>query len=177
MDNLMAQIAERRRVPFDRFLASLSMPEVGPATARLLALNFASLDDLRGAEMAVLENIDGIGPEVAARITAWFGDGANGALVERLFDGGVEVLYAKAPSGGGALAGRALVFTGTLESMTRAEAKRAAEARGARVASSVGARTDFLVVGGKAGSKAKKAEELGVRVLLEEEFLALLDGQ
>jgi DNA ligase (NAD+) len=177
VDNLMAQIAERRRVPFDRFLASLSMPEVGPATARLLALNFASLDDLRGAEMAVLENIDGIGPEVAARITAWFGDGANGALVERLFDGGVEVLYAKAPSGGGALAGRALVFTGTLESMTRAEAKRAAEARGARVASSVGARTDFLVVGGKAGSKAKKAEELGVRVLLEEEFLALLDGQ
>ena len=79
-----------------------------------------------------------------------------------------------AASGGGAFSGKTVVFTGTLEAMTRAEAKQRVEAQGGRVASSVSGNTDFLVVGGKPGSKAKKAEELGVKVLLEEAFLEAL---
>ncbi|HJO26809.1 MAG TPA: NAD-dependent DNA ligase LigA [Planctomycetota bacterium] len=176
VDNLLKQLEERRRVPFGRFLAALSIPEVGPATARLLARNFPSLDELRVASQESLENIDGIGPEVGARIRDWFAQKANGELIARLLAGGVEPVREQQPEGGGALAGRSLVFTGTLAGMSRAEAKRAAEARGGRVASAVSARTDYLVVGGKPGSKARKAAELGVRVVLEEEFLALLDG-
>jgi DNA ligase (NAD+) len=134
------------------------------------------LDELRVASQESLENIDGIGPEVGARIRNWFAQKANGELIARLLAGGVEPVREQQPEGGGALAGRSLVFTGTLAGMSRAEAKRAAEARGGRVASAVSARTDYLVVGGKPGSKARKAAELGVRVVLEEEFLALLDG-
>ncbi|MDP6955291.1 MAG: helix-hairpin-helix domain-containing protein, partial [Planctomycetota bacterium] len=141
VDNLLGQLKERRRVTCDRFLAALSIPEVGPATARLLAQNFGTLDDLRADVLAEgdsrLENIDGIGPEVATRIRDWFGEEANGALLERLFDGGVEIVRAQKPTGGGALAGSSLVFTGTLAGMSRAEAKRAVEARGARVSSAV----------------------------------------
>ena len=94
--------------------------------------------------------------------------------MEQLFSGGVELVYPEQSAGGGALDGKTLVFTGTMEGMTRAEAKQQAEAAGGRVASSVSKKTDFLVVGGKPGSKAKKAEELGVRVLLEEDFVEFL---
>jgi DNA ligase (NAD+) len=171
VDNLFAQIAEKRSVPFQRFLVALAIQEIGPATARLLAQHFHSLDALRSASFDELQHVDGIGPEVATRITRWFGEKANQELLERLFEGGVSITYPPIGSAGGAFAGKTIVFTGTLESMGRAEAKSAVESQGGKVASSISARTDFLVVGGKAGSKAKKAEALGVKVLLEPEFL------
>jgi len=174
VDNLFAQIAERRSVPFERYLVALSIPEVGAVTARLLARRFEDLEALRAAEVDELVEIDGIGEEVASEIVGWFADPTKRALVERLAEGGVEIQYGGGAVVGGAFEGKIVVFTGTLEGMTRAEAKTAVESQGGRVSSSVSGKTDFLIVGGKPGSKARKAEEKGVKVLLEEDFLARL---
>lgn len=174
VDNLFAELEAHRSVPFARFLAALAIPEVGPATARLLAQNFHSLDELSNASLDELQHIDGIGPEVAARVQGWFALPQSRAFVARLLEGGVEIVYPTAGASSGPFAGKTVVFTGTLEGMGRAEAKHVVEELGGKVASSVSAKTNFLVVGGKPGSKAKKAEELGVSVLLEPDFLKLL---
>ena len=172
VDNLMAQIEERRQVPFARLLASLAIPDVGGATGRLLSLVYPSLEALRAADAEDLQTHDGIGPEVARKIVGWFQEDPNAAFLDRLLEGGVQPVFPEASEGGGIFEGKTLVFTGTLEKMTRAEAKKVAEDCGGRVSSSVSSKTDFLVQGGKPGSKAKKAEALGVEVLLEDDFLA-----
>jgi DNA ligase (NAD+) len=171
VDNLMAQIEERRQVPFARLLASLAIPDVGGATGRLLSLVYPSLEALRAADAEDLQTHDGIGPEVARKIVSWFQEEPNAAFLDRLLEGGVQPVFPEASEGGGVFEGKTLVFTGTLEKMTRAEAKKVAEDCGGRVSSSVSSKTDFLVQGGKPGSKAKKAEALGVEVLLEDDFL------
>ena len=176
VDNLMAQLDERRKVPFDRFLSSLAIPDVGGTTAGLLARHYAGFDELRAATVEDLVVIDGIGEVVAERIVEWFAREESAAFLQRLFDGGVELIYPEQVAAGGAFDGKTVVFTGTLEKMSRAEAKRAVETRGGKVTSSVSAKTDILVVGGKPGSKAKKAQALGVEVLLEADFLAGLDA-
>lgn len=176
VDNLFAQLEERRQVPFDRYLVGLCIPEVGGATARLLAQRFETPAALLEAEEEQLVEIDGIGPEVAREILGWFEGAQNRAMLERLEAGGVEVQAVQAAATEGAFAGSIVVFTGTLEGMTRAEAKASVERQGGKVASSVSKNTDFLIVGGKPGSKAKKAEEIGVTVLLEEAFLERLGG-
>lgn len=172
--NLFAELEAHRRTTLERFLVALAIPEVGPATARVLADAFTTLDALRDASEDELQHVDGIGPEVASRVAGWFALDENRAFVERLFAGGVEIVARDRSAGGGVFAGKSVVFTGTLESMGRAEGKKVVEDEGGRVASSVSAKTDYLIVGGKPGSKAKKAEELGVKVLLEADFLALL---
>jgi DNA ligase (NAD+) len=174
VENLMRELAERRRVPFDRYLVALAIPEVGPATAKLLTRHFASLEELASADEERLLHVEGIGPEMARSITAWFADPASRALLQRLAEGGVEVVAPAHPTrADGPLAGKTVVFTGTLEKLSRAEAKRLAEDLGAHVASSVSKSTDFVVVGADAGSKRKKAEALGVAVLDEGQFLTL----
>ena len=175
--NLAQQIDERRHVPLDRFLTALSIPEVGPSTARLLAKHFETLTNVIEAEMDDLERIDGIGPEVAREIRDWFAVAENGAFLDRLFAGGVEVQAAEPADASGALDGKSFVFTGTLPSMSRAEAKRFVETRGGRVVSAISKKVDFLVAGEKAGSKRKKAEELGVTVLDEEALRRLASGE
>jgi DNA ligase (NAD+) len=177
VDNLFAQIEERRKVAFDRFLVALCIPEVGTATARLLSQHFDSLDRLRDATEEELLEIDGVGGEVAAEIMGWFSREKNQSLVARLLEGGVKVLHDGTLIVDGAFAGKVVVFTGTLEGMSRAEAKHSVESQGGKVASSVSGKTDYLIVGGKPGSKAKKAEDLGVKVLLEEAFLEQLGSQ
>ena len=172
VDNLFAELAAHRHVTLARFLVALAIPEVGPSTARLLADHFHVLDELARASEDELQHVDGIGPEVAARVSSWFADERNRATLARLLAGGVELVAPVAASGDGFFAGKTVVFTGTLETLGRAEAKQIVEDQGGKVGSSVSAKTDFLVVGGKPGSKAKKAEELGVKVLLEPEFLA-----
>lgn len=172
VDNLFAELAIRRKVSFARFLVALAIGDVGPSTGKLLANHFQSLGELERATEEELQHIDGIGPEVATRVVAWFADETNRAFVARLLAGGVEIQYPVRGGTGGFFAGQTVVFTGTLESLGRAEAKQIVEDQGGKVASSVSAKTNFLVVGGSPGSKAKKAEELGVSVLLEPEFLA-----
>lgn len=174
VDNLFAQLEQRRGVPFERFLVALGIPEVGGATARLLARHFASPGELAEASEEDLQGLEGIGPEMAREIATWFRSDANRAFVQRLLDGGVTILEPDPSSGGGGpFAGKRLCITGTLETMSRAEAKRRIEVLGGQVVSGVSAKTDYLVVGDKPGSKRKKAEELGIEVLDEEAFLKI----
>jgi len=174
--NLARQIEERRRVSLDRFLAALSIPDVGRSTARLLARHLETLTHVVEAETEDLERIDGIGPEVARAIRRWFATPENRALLERLFEGGVEIRAEDGRPSSGTLEGKSFVFTGTLPSMSRAEAKRFVEHRGGRVVSSISKKVDYLIAGEKVGSKRQKAEDLGVTVLDEAGLRALASG-
>jgi len=171
--NLFGELERARSTTLVRFLVSLAIPEIGPATARLLAAHFGSLEHLGEASLDELQHVDGVGPEVAARVRGWFESAANRRFVERLLAGGVTIAAPTAAATDGPFAGKSVVFTGTLEALGRAEAKKIVEDLGGRVASDVSAKTNVLVVGGKPGSKAKRAAELGVRVVLEAEFLEL----
>jgi DNA ligase (NAD+) len=170
---LVEQLAACRSIPLERFLVALCIPDVGVATAKLLAQHLGTFEQVRAADEEALLHIDGIGPELARGLPAWFADAGNQALVARLLAGGVSVGEATRAAAG-ALSGKTFVLTGTLVSMGRAEAKHAIEERGGRVASSVSAKTDYLVAGAEAGSKLKKAQELGIQVLDEAALGALL---
>ena len=176
---LIAAIDERRRIALDRFINALGIPQVGQATARLLARHYRSLDnwrremeaaqDAESPARAGLLDVHGIGADMAADIIGFFAEPHNRDLLDDL-TGEVEVLDYEAPSRGAAaspLAGKTIVFTGGLETMSRSEAKARAEALGANVASSVSAKTNYVVIGADAGSKATKAASLGVTTLDE----------
>lgn len=182
--NLLKAIDARRKMPLDRFIFALGIRQVGEATAKLLARRYISLAKWREAMVAAheedseawrtLTNIDQIGPLVARDIVAFFAEEHN---LEALDDLTREVAiedFAVADRSGSPLAGKTIVFTGSLSSMGRSEAKAKAEALGATVAGSVSKKTDFVVVGEDAGSKAAKARELGVKVLSEDEWIAFL---
>jgi DNA ligase (NAD+) len=174
-DNLLAQLEQRRRIAFDRFLVALAIDDVGPSTAKLLARQFGDLAALRAAEDDQFLAIDGIGEKVVQKLRAWFDEPRNLALIERLLAGGVTVEPLAAPVAGGPLEGKSVVITGTFATWSRTETKTIVEGLGGRVASSVSAKTDFLVCGEKPGSKLTKAKELGVRVLDEVAFAALVN--
>lgn len=178
--NLFASINERRNISCDRFLFALGIRHVGQTTARTLALHYGTIEKLRdamiGAEpdspaMEELLSIDGVGGQMADAIRLFFAEEKNREELDRLLRAvTVEALDAPDTSNS-PFAGKILVFTGTLEKMTRAEAKAKALSLGAKVSGSVSKKTDFVIIGANAGSKAKKAEELGVSVLTEDEFL------
>jgi DNA ligase (NAD+) len=181
--NLFAAIRDRRTIPLDRFIYALGIRQVGQATAKLLARNYGTLDELRAAmdrardeeseDYAQLLNIDQVGKVMAADIIGFFAEDHNRDLLDRLA-GLLEIEpYAAPVAVSSNVSGKTVVFTGTLEKMTRSEAKSRAEALGAKVAGSVSKKTDFVVVGADAGSKAKKAEELGVATLTEDEWLEM----
>ncbi len=182
VENLFRAIDARRRIPLDRFIYALGIRHVGQATARLLAKTYGSLDhfleemerarDPEGEARRALENIDGIGPKVAAAIVDFFAEPHNQRVVADLARE-VAVEDFVQPEGETPLAGKTIVFTGALETMTRAEAKARAEALGAKVAGSVSRKTDYVVVGADAGSKADKARALGVATLSEDEWRKL----
>jgi DNA ligase (NAD+) len=182
-ENLRAAIEARRHIGLDRFINALGIRYVGEVNARLLARHYGSLGTWREAmkaasggdaeALAELDNIGGIGPAVAQAIVDFFVEAHN---LEVLDDLAAEVEVGPPPESGregSPLAGRTIVFTGSLEHMTRAEAKATAEALGAKVAGSVSKSTDFVVVGADAGSKAKRAGELGVTMLSEDEWQKL----
>ncbi|MGA9540895.1 MAG: NAD-dependent DNA ligase LigA [Methyloceanibacter sp.] len=181
---LFDAIAARRNVTLDRFIYSLGIRHVGEITARLLARNYGTAahfveamreaaKDREGAAYSELENIDGIGPTVAAAIADFFGEPHNVAVVDELLKD-VSPQALEAVDNASPVSGKAVVFTGTLEQMTRAEAKAQAERLGAKVAGSVSKKTDYVVAGPGAGSKLKNAKDLGVEVLTEDEWLKLV---
>jgi DNA ligase (NAD+) len=183
VENLLRAIEARRSMPLERFINALGIRFIGEANARLLARHYGSLAAWREAmakarqgdeeARAELDNIDGIGPKVAEAIYEFFAEPHNRDVLDDLARQ-VRVEDARAPAGGAsALAGKTLVFTGTLATMSRAEAKAIAEALGAKVAASVSAKTDYVVVGADAGSKAKRAAELGVTTLSEDQWREL----
>ncbi|PPR73256.1 MAG: DNA ligase [Alphaproteobacteria bacterium MarineAlpha3_Bin2] len=183
-NNLLNALDDRRTVPLDRFIYALGIRQVGQANARLLSKQYGSLagwraqmqaaQDRDGDAYGELTNIDGIGPSVADDLLGFCAEAHNRDVLDALGEL-LTVEDFEAPDiGDSPVAGKTVVFTGTLETLSRAEAKAKAEALGAKVAGSVSKKTDYVIVGADAGSKAKKAQELGVTTLTEQEWLALI---
>jgi DNA ligase (NAD+) len=173
--NTIEAIELSKRTPFSRVLLGLNIPDVGWVTAQSLARHFGSVDKLAAATQEEIVEVEGIGPERAEAIVEWFADDDNRALVEELrqlglrLEAGPEERPVEGP-----LTGSTYVITGTLESLSRDEARKALEAKGAKVADSVSKKTTGVVVGESPGSKAAKAEQLGVPVLDEAALKKLL---
>ncbi len=179
---LLSAIAVRREIGLERFIYALGIRQIGQATARLLALHYGSVEtmlaalnpdaDLDAAHQALVE-IDQIGAAMANDITAFFG---NPDLYQLIVDLVAEltILPPERPAENSAISGKTIVFTGTLTRMSRAEAKAKAESLGAKVSGTVSSKTDFLVAGADAGSKARKAADLGITVLDEDGYSALV---
>jgi len=171
--NLVAAIDRSRHPSLARLLFALGIRHVGEQTARAIAARFGSIGRLEAADEDALTAVRDVGPQVAASVAAFFRQPANRATVEALLDGGV-VPEPPERAGGDELAGLAFVFTGALEGMTRPEAEALVAAHGGRAASSVSRKTTHVVAGTDPGSKAARARELGVPVLDENGFRALL---
>ncbi len=181
---LFAAIDARRRIPLARLIFALGIRHVGEAAANLLARNFRSWEALlavidaaapqAGEAWEALLAIDGIGTVMAASLVTAFHQQGERAAIDALVRELTEIIPAEPPARQSPVAGKTVVFTGKLERMTRAEAKARAEALGAKVAGSVSKKTDIVIAGPGAGSKAKKAAELGIEVLDEAAWLALV---
>ena len=181
-----------RGVPLDRFIYALGIPQVGQSTARLLARHYLTLPhwresmeqafDAESEAYGHLLSINGVGQNMAADILAFFHETQNREVLDKLTlpqDGQPPLLTVTdfaPPAAVSPIAGKTVVFTGTLETLSRNEAKARAEALGANVAGSVSKKTDYVVVGADAGSKEKKARELGLKILSESEWLELIEG-
>ncbi|HTR16780.1 MAG TPA: NAD-dependent DNA ligase LigA [Acetobacteraceae bacterium] len=180
--NLSRAIAARRTIPLARFIYALGIRRIGEQNARLLARHYHGYAHWRAQMLAAtivgsearseLGSIVGIGPAIAEELAEFFTEARNRAVLDELA-GLLTIEDEAAPAGNGHLAGKVVVFTGTLETLTRPEAKAQAEALGARVTDSVSKKTDLVVVGKDAGSKAKRAAELGVRMVTEAEWREL----
>jgi DNA ligase (NAD+) len=181
--NLFGAIEARREIALERFIYALGMRHVGETTARALARGYGSWQAFHDACLSVakgdaetraeMDNLDQIGDTVIDSIAAYFGEEHNCGIVERL-TGQVTILEAEKPAADSVVAGKTVVFTGSLEKMTRDEAKAMAERLGAKVAGSVSQKTDYVVAGPGAGSKLGKAKDLGVAVLTEDEWFDLV---
>lgn len=181
--NLFKAIEARRHIPLHRFIYALGIPQVGLATAKLLARHYLSYATLKEAMLAAQDHstdayedlvvIDGIGPSVSEDLIAFFNEPHNLEMLDALLKEITVLDEIPQTMGLSAFTGKTVVFTGSLEHMTRSEAKVTAEALGAKVASSVSSKTDYVVIGADAGSKAQKAKELGVTILIEEEWLEM----
>ena len=179
--NLFEAIEARRTIGLDRLIYALGIRHVGETTGRTLAKNYGLMETFLEAMKAAqdedseayreLENIDGIGSTVARALVAFFAEPHNDVAVEELLKE-ITVTDYVIEEASSALAGKTVVFTGSLENLTRTEAKAQAERLGAKVAGSVSKKTDYLVAGPGAGSKLKKAQELGLEILSEEDWLA-----
>lgn len=175
--NLMRGIEASKQRPLANVIFALGIRHVGFETARLLAERVGSLEGLLDATEEQLQQIEGIGPVVAASIASWAQRPGNRDIVRRLVAHGVNPRQSAGPGAAeGPLAGLTLVVTGRLESMSRAEAEDRIRAAGGKAGSSVTRGTDYLVAGAEAGSKLTKAQQLGTRVLDESAFMALLEG-
>ena len=170
-------IQRSKEQPLSRVLFGLNIPKVGWVIARSLALRFGAVDALMAATLEQLEEVEGIGPDRAELIAEWFSDEENRALVEELRELGLQMTVGDAERPAeGRLTGRQYVLTGTLEGFTREAAKAALEALGAKVSDSVSGKTSGVIVGENPGSKAQKAQKLGVPVLTEDDLRELLDA-
>ncbi|MDT8428614.1 MAG: NAD-dependent DNA ligase LigA [Pseudomonadales bacterium] len=173
-DNLLTAIEKSKTTTLARFLYALGIREVGEATALALATHFGSLEAIMQADEAAMLQVSDIGPVVAAHLLAFFANADNLQVMARLRAAGVHWTEHQAMQQSSALQGQVYVLTGTLQLMTRDEAKARLQALGAKVSGSVSTKTDCVVAGPGAGSKLDKAEELGIKVIDEEQFLRLL---
>jgi DNA ligase (NAD+) len=170
--NLVDRIAASRRPDLGRFLYALGIPQVGYATAQLLAGDFGSIDKVRDATEEELQRVEGVGPNMAHEVHSYF-SGPGSELVKKLLAAGVEP-QAVDLVGDGPFTGKTFVFTGTLETMSRPDAEALVRKLGGKAAGSVSAKTDYVVAGPGAGSKLEKAQKLKLNILDEGQFKALL---
>jgi len=183
---LFDAIDQRREVELDRFIFGLGIRHVGETNARLLARSYGTLEnfveqmraaaDPESEERAELLSIDGVGEVLAEALTDFFAEKHNRDVVEGLKKAGVKAVPLEAQQTDSPVAGKTVVFTGSLERMTRSEAKARAEQMGAKVAGSVSAKTDLVVAGPGAGSKITKARELGIEVIDEDQWMEMAEG-
>ena len=174
VDNLLASVEKARTVTLPRFLAALSIPQVGEETANDLAAHFGSLEKIARATFEECKAINGVGPVVAKSLTDWFADTDSRKLVERLLRQVTIAAIQKVDRSTLPFTGKTFVLTGTFSALSRDEASARVRERGGDVSGSVSKKTGFVVAGEHAGSKLAKAEDLGVKVLNEEEFLKML---
>ncbi len=178
VDNLFKSINARRTVSLPRFIYALGIRQVGIATARLIAKHYTKFEpfmlDMQNKQTAGIISIDGIGAAMATDMVEFFQEPHNLEIVNRLLQYVKVEEFIDDAQTDTPLSGKTVVFTGTLQQMTRNEAKAKALSMGAKVAGSVSAKTDFVIMGTDAGSKAKTAQELGITILSEEEFLQML---
>ena len=177
---MLDEMDKAKRADLWRVLVALSIRRLGPPTARLIASAFGSLDAISRATVDDLSAIDGIGPEIAESVVSWFAAAREpgdwrGAVLEAWTAAGVGVGEARTSDLPQTLAGKTVVVTGSLEGFSRDSAKEAIIERGGKAAGSVSKKTDWVVVGANAGSKAEKAEALGVPMLDEDQFKVLLE--
>ncbi len=173
-DNILAAIERSKTTTLARFLFALGIREVGEATAAALAQHFGAIEPLMEADLETIQQVPDVGPVVAAHVQTFFADPLNRKLVEDLRSAGVNWPAATVqPIGEQPLAGLTFVLTGTLEAMSREEAEEALRALGAKTSGSVSRKTSYVVAGSDAGSKLRKAVELGVPVL-DEQSLSLI---
>ncbi|MGO9804163.1 MAG: NAD-dependent DNA ligase LigA [Steroidobacteraceae bacterium] len=176
--NLVAAIAESKETTLPRLLYGLGIREVGEATALALARHFGTLEALMRASEEQIQRVEDVGPVVAAQVAAFFASEDHRRVIKALRNKGVkwpDMEHSPVGSAGAPLAGKTFVLTGTLTGMSREQAQEALTLRGAKVAGSVSKKTSFLVAGADAGSKLKRAQQLGIEVLDEQQFAQLLE--
>lgn len=177
-DNLLAALAESKKNELDKLLFALGIRHVGAKVARILATEFGSMEKLQQAQPEELAQIRDIGDKIAESAVTWLNVPANIDMVERLAAAGLTMTFTPpASQEDNPFFGKTLVFTGTMPTLGRAEAKTMAQDVGAKVSGSVSKKTDYVIAGAEAGSKLEKAQQLGVTVIDEAEFLRLLKGE
>lgn len=177
-DNLLSALAESKKNELDKLLFALGIRHVGAKVARILATEFGSMEKLQQAQPEELAQIRDIGDKIAESAVTWLNVPANIDLVERLAAAGLTMTFTPpASQEDNPFFGKTLVFTGTMPTLGRAEAKTMAQDVGAKVSGSVSKKTDYVIAGAEAGSKLEKAQQLGVTVIDETEFLRMLKGK
>lgn len=174
IDNFLASVEKSKSVPLDRFINALGIENIGKKSARDLAERFGSISELMKADEATLVEVDEIGDIVAESITSYFGK--HGWLIEKFKEIGIDPKFNVVKPTGGVLTGKKLVLTGTLPTLTRTEATELIEKAGGTTSSSVSKSTDYVLAGENAGSKLDKARSLGVKIITENELLAMING-
>ncbi|MDO4718752.1 MAG: NAD-dependent DNA ligase LigA, partial [Propionibacteriaceae bacterium] len=174
---LLAELAKAKTQPLWRVLVALSIRHVGPTAARALASHFGSVEKIREASVAELSQVEGVGSVIAESVKAWFAEDWHAEIVVRWEAAGVRMADERDEQAPQSLAGLTIVVTGTLEGFSRDEAKEAIVSRGGKATGSVSKNTSYVVVGDNAGSKADKAEALGIPMLDEAGFVRLLAGE
>lgn len=175
-EGLLKNLQARKKVPLWRVLVALSIRHVGPTAAHALATEFGSVDAIRGATREQLADAEGVGPTIADAVIEWFGVDWHEEIVKKWDEAGVKLADERDASIARTLEGLTVVVTGSLQDFSRDSAKEAIISRGGKAAGSVSKNTDYVVIGENAGSKADKAEQLGVPILDEDGFKALLEG-
>ena len=172
-DNVIKAVGESKGRPLWRFLAGLGIRHIGSQSAQILAEHFGSLQAIRKADEESLAGVDQIGPVMAKSVYEYFRNADSVKIIDEMLAAGVRAEH-ESMRKSDVLAGKTIVLTGTLETMTRNQAKQAIVEAGGKVSSSVSKKTDYVLAGTEAGSKLDKAKKLGVKVIDEKEFLKMV---